>query len=137
MDCRLYLSLAHSLGNGVNMITDKSINRLFKVIDNSLFTINGTLDYSRVTDALILLADTVHNFDGDCTELWHIGENGACCLDDVIIGAYWHYADWHKGQYSIEYGALCSLRRVFDPQMTTGSTDNEAYLALEAMANEQ
>ena len=116
------------------MITPKSINRIFNVIDNSLFTINGTLDYGRVTEAIILLADQVHNFEGDSTELWHIGECGACCLDDLIIGAYWHYTDWHKGQYSKEYEALCALGRVFEPNMSTGSTDNEAYLALEAMA---
>ena len=122
------------------MITPKSINRIFNVIDHSLFTINGRLDYSRVTEAIILLADQVHDFAGsgdmsdDGYEVWNIGEFGACSLDDLIIGAYWHYTDWHGGQWSKEYAALCSLGRVFDPQMTTGSTDNEAYLALEAMA---
>jgi len=112
-----------------------NIKRYYRVIDNSLFMITGNLDYDRITDAMIALANAVHDFEGDTDDIWCIGEGGSCCLSDLIIGAYRHYAEWHAGQWSKGYAALSSLGQIFNPGMTYPETNNEAYLALESMAD--
>ena len=119
----------------------KNINRLFKVIDNSLFMTTGQLDYDRITDAIIKLSNAVHSFEGDTEEIWYIGEHGNCCLSDLIVGAYWHYTEYHGGQYSKGYAALCALGQVFNPNMS-GAPDPDcseyiAYESLNDMANNQ
>ena len=97
-----------------------NIERLYNVIDCSLFRINGSLDYDRITDAIISLANTVHNYDGDTENIWYtIGEGGECSLGDLIVGAYWHYTEWHGGQWSKGYQALSALGQVFNPGMTS------------------
>ena len=113
-----------------------NVKRVFNVIDNSLFMITGKLDYDRVTDAIIKLADMVHRFplSVDGYELWDIGEHRSCCLADLIVGAYWHYTEWHGGQSSQGYHALSALDRVFTPNMSMCEDDNEAYQALNQMA---
>ena len=114
-----------------------NIKRYFNVINKSLFRIDGTLDYDRVTDAIIGLANTLADTETD-ENVWYIGEFGACCLGDLIVGAYWHYTEWHSGQWSKGYEALSALGRVFSPGMTAGpepeSSEFSAYQALEAMA---
>ena len=102
----------------------------------------GNLDYDRVTDAIIILARAVHylddgssNPDDDHDRLWCIGEGGECDLADFIVGAYWHYTEWHDGQYSPTYAALCSLGTVFQPGMSSVESDNEAYIALNSLAS--
>ena len=40
----------------------KNIERLFNVINRSVFMTTGTLDYDRVTDATIRLANEVHEY---------------------------------------------------------------------------
>lgn len=119
----------------------KNIQRYFRVIDNSLFMVTGNLDYDRITDAIIALANAVHEFDGDTEQICYIGEFGACCLSDLIVGAYWHYTEWHGGQWSKGYAALSALGQIFSPGMTSiesekddGSASYDAYLALESMA---
>ena len=116
------------------MATQKNIESIFKVINKSLFTINGTLDYDRLTDAIILLADSVHNYKGEDESLWYIGEFDYCALPELITGAFWHYTEWHRGQYSKTYQALSALGEVFNPGMTTSEEDNEAYTALNDIA---
>ena len=103
------------------MATLHSIKRLYRVIDNSVFCTTGRLDYDRVTDAVITLADAVHYFpiSDDGYELWDIGEFGTCTLSDFIVGAYWHYTESHGGQCSKGYRALCALGRVFTPGVTS------------------
>lgn len=110
------------------------INALFNVVDHNLATINGTMDYDRITDSLITLANTVHNTEGDID--WSIGEFGEFCLDDLIVGAYWHYTEWHGGQWSKGYEALSALGRVFDPGMTYPEKDNSAYQLLNELAEQ-
>ena len=112
----------------------RHIRRLYNVIDNSLFTTTGQLDYGRITDGIIELANSVHNYDGDNDDLWSIGEMGICDLSDFIIGAYWHYTEWHAGQWSKGYEALSALGQVFSPGMSDPEPDNEAYASLNDMA---
>jgi len=118
--------------------TVHNIERLYKVIDSSVFTVTGTLDYDRVTDAIIELANAVHSYDfdpdSDGYEIWDIGEFGACSLSEFIVGAYWHYSEWHAGQWSNGYAALSALGQVFSPGMSSSEDDNEAYTGLNAMA---
>ena len=116
------------------MNAEHNIERYYRVIDNSLFMITGKLDYDRITDAIIALSNAVHDYDGDTESIRYIGEHGMCCLSDLIVGAYWHYTEWHAGQWSKGYAALSALGRVFNPGMTCPETGNEAYLALNHMA---
>lgn len=112
-----------------------NIKRLFKVIDRSLFMTTGSLDYDRITDAIIALANTVSKTETD-ENVWYIGEYGMCSLDDLIIGAYWHYTEWHGGQWSKGYAALCALGQIFSPGMTMPEDENAAYIQLNTMAEE-
>jgi len=114
--------------------TRKNISRLYGVINNNVFTVCGELDYDRVTDAVIVLANAVHEYEGDYDAIWYIGEFGDCCLSDFIVGAYWHYTEWHAGQWSKGYAALSALGQVFSPNMEDVEADNDAYIALNAMA---
>jgi hypothetical protein len=58
-------------------------------------------------------------------------------LDDLIVGAYWHYSEWHGGQSSKSYVALCALGQVFTPGMSRADEDNEAYQALNSLAERE
>ena len=121
------------------MATLSSIKRLYRTIDASVFCTTGRLDYDRVTDAVIKLANAVHDFpmSDDGYEIWDIGEFGACNLADFIAGAYWHYTEWHSGQWSKGYAALSALGQVFSPGMSSLDEDSpefDAYFMLETMA---
>ena len=111
----------------------RKIERYHAVICNSLFMVTGKLEYDRITEAITRLADSVHDYDGDSDELWSIGEHDYS-LSELIVGAYWHYTEWHAGQWSPGYAALSSLGRVFDPGMTYPEEDNPAYVALNEFA---
>jgi len=110
-----------------------NISRLYKLIDNNLFTICGKLNYNRITDAIIKLSNLVHEYPGDSDDIWHLSNNCLEGVADIIIGAYWHYADWHSGQWSHEYAALYALSQVFEPGMSSIEFDNETYKALETI----
>ena len=114
--------------------TRKNISRLYGVINNNVFTVCGELDYDRVTDAVIVLANTIYEYEGDYDAIWYIGEFGDCCLSDFIVGAYWHYTEWHAGQWSNGYAALSALGQVFSPGMSSAETDNPAFEMLSNMA---
>ena len=112
-------------------MTISSIKRLYTFIDCSL---SADGDYERITDAIISLAHAVHGTDDD--DIWYIGEMGSFTLGDLIEGAYWHYTDWHKGQWSKEYAALSALGQIFSPGLPTLEFDNIAYEMLEEIAEE-
>jgi len=46
---------------------------------------------------------------------WNLGECSEAPLDSLVIGAFWALVDWHGGQASPEYAALCQLGRIFQP----------------------
>ena len=52
----------------------------------------------------------------------------------MIVGAYWHYSEWHGGQTSDGYAALCALGKIFRPGMTGPEEGNMTYQMLEEMA---
>jgi len=112
----------------------KNINRYFKVIQRSLFRIDGKLSYQRILEAFLKLADVVHNTETDET-VWYIGKSSDCTLDSMIVGAYWFMADYHGGQASQEYRVLSALGEIFRPGCECGpedeSTEKDVYEALE------
>ena len=119
------------------------IRALHSVLMRELFTIHGTWDYSKITQAIDLLARLVHDCPenpetGDNSQLWAIGEFDCADLGSLIVGAYWHYAEWHSGQWSDEYKALSALGMIFKPGMTRGpetdTSEREVYLALDRIA---
>jgi hypothetical protein len=112
----------------------RHIKRLYAVIDRSVFLTTGTLGYTRLTDALIVLADAISTYDGETEDWVYIGEFNTCDLPELIVGAFWHCTEWHGGQWSETYRAYCALSQVFSPGMTSAETDNEAYIALNHMA---
>lgn len=67
---------------------------------------------------------------------WSLGEFSECTLGDLIVGAYWCLTEWHGGQSSPEYAAMCALGRVFSPGRTSGpepdSGEADAYDACDA-----
>jgi len=117
-----------------------NIERMFHVIERSLFFLDGKLDYSRITLAITRLANMVRDVDADNEAVWSIGEYGYATLDDLIVGAYWHYTEWYNGQWSDEYAALSALSEVYNPGMTTLGTEYadtgavEVHSILEQMA---
>lgn len=111
----------------------QNIKRLNKVIYQSLFTVCGKLSYRRLTAAITLLANAVHDYPGDSEDIWYLNDGE---IPELITGAFWHYTEWHGGQSSPEYAALCALGSVFNPGMTTPEDDNEYYQALNTMAEQ-
>jgi len=114
----------------------KNIIRLYNVAYRSMFTINGTLPYSRVTDCVISLADMVTDTETDEFTLTDIGEFNEACLADLIIGAFWHYTEWHGGQSSKGYAALSSLGGIYWPNMETGPEPDTGEHCAYEMLNE-
>lgn len=115
----------------------KNIERLYSVIDNNLFMTTGKLDYDRLMDSFIKLCDLIN--DGEYDEsLWYIGEYKTACLDNLIVGAYWHFTEWHSGQFSKSYQCLCLLGSIYQPNMASLDPENygeyATYKALETMA---
>ena len=118
----------------------QKIEKLLALINRSIFTIEPPLDYHRTTLAIIKLAELVHAHDGDSDDLWAIGESGYCDLASLLVGAYWHYSEWHAGQCSLGYHALCAIGQVYSPGMTNGpepdSSEQSAYEQLAELAQE-
>ncbi len=116
------------------------IRKLHSVIESNLFHRNPEprLSYSRLTHAIDLLSRIVHDYPGESDCIWAIGEFSGCSVDSLIVGAYWHFTEWHSGQSSDGYRALSNLGDVFSPGMTSGpepdTTENDVYLALDAIA---
>ena len=108
------------------------INAIFNVIDNNLACIKSNMDYDRITDSIIALCDAINATETD-ESTWYLGEFGMFTLADLIEGAYWHYCEWHGGQNSKGYLALCALGSIFSPGMTEPDPENIAYHLLDAI----
>lgn len=99
-----------------------TIEQAFEKVRHELFYNPCRLDYEAVTDSIIdLCSMIIDREDKEGTEdIWYLGESTECCMDDLIVGAYWHYYDWHAGQYSQSYLALCRLGEIYSPNMVNG-----------------
>jgi len=121
---------------GINMSSNiRNISRLYRVCEKSITMTTGTLNYDRVVDGIIKLADSVRLYDGESDELWYL-EGIWGSLDDFIIGAYWHFTEWHSGQASKGYQALSVLGQIYTPNMEMPDEDNIYYSTLDDMAGE-
>jgi hypothetical protein len=91
------------------------------IIESEVFRLDGpAVD---LPEALIALAHSVRDNETD-ESTWSIGEHTEAPLGDLIVGAYWSLTEWHAGQSSPEYAALCALGEIFSPGMT-GPPDPE------------
>lgn len=121
------------------MATISSIQRLLDVLEKNVTQINPTLNYSRVVRALELLGKAVHDYEGE-TEDWLYLNDCTYTADSFIVGGYWHLTEWHGGQWSDTYRAMCSLGTVFSPGMTDGcepeSCEEDIYNMLNQLAQE-
>lgn len=119
----------------------RNLHRLYNVSYNSISTINGRLSYDRVTDCLISLAEMVQETETGEFTLTDIGEGNEFCLADLIVGAYWHYTEYHGGQSSKGYKALSELSVIYWPNMETGpapdSGEQNAYEMLRRLVTNQ
>ena len=111
----------------------KNIERLQRVIEHNTLNIFGAMPYHRTVAAIIRLAELVHEFEGDSDDLWY-SESGHVSLPDLITGAYWHFSEWHSGQASMGYAALCALGQVYQPNMELPDDGNDIYTQLGFMA---
>lgn len=90
--------------------------KAWKDIEGSnLFRLNGPeIDLCETIEKL------VSEIKGSEEDWYSWGEFGECSAPDFIIGAYWALAEYHGGQWSDEYAAMCSLGTIFSPGMASG-----------------
>lgn len=89
----------------------------------SIFRIGGPdID---LTAALITLADAVKGEDEDNDSWLYLGESGEFTCVDLITGAYWSLTEWHAGQWSDTYRAMCALGSIYRPGMECAPTDED------------
>lgn len=98
------------------------------IMKSSLFKLDGPeIDLPK---ALIELGNAVKENETD-ESLWSLGEFSECDVGSLISGAYWALTEWHGGQSSQSYAAMCALGRVFSPGHTSGpepeSSEEIAY----------
>lgn len=89
----------------------------WEIMQSDVFRLDGKpID---LPDALARLARAVHGADDLDEFVWSsLGEHTEAALGDLIVGAYWALSEWHAGQSSPEYAALCALGEVFKPGCT-------------------
>ena len=119
------------------MTTDRveGFSELYENIKRAMFT---ECDYERTTRLIILLA--VQLREHETADIWWIGECTQFDLAELIIGAYWHYTEWHGGAALPQNTARShpwgrSLTRRDDhwprgslPELRRGSTPTKAWL---------
>jgi hypothetical protein len=95
------------------------------IMRSEVFRLDGpAIDLPR---AFTLLGQALDKYDLPEGIWCSLGESTEACLGDLIVGAYWALSEWHGGQASDTYVALCSLGQVFKPGMTSapGYEDSE------------
>lgn len=119
--------------------TNRATERLHRIIDRSLFLATGQLTYSRVLEAIRVLARILHEGETD-ESTWCIGEFRSADLASLVIGVYWFCTDYHSGQGSAEYATLSALGTIYSTGMTSGpepdSCEIDVYSALVAKMKE-
>jgi hypothetical protein len=93
-----------------------------RIFSSSLFRLNG--ERIDICPELIALADAIKAEPDDDNSWLYYGEGGECCLSDFIPGAYWALTQWHGGQFSDSYRAVCALGSIFSPGMSSLDEDN-------------
>ena len=87
-------------------------NAFNAILNSACFRLDGPeID---LPEALITLANAIHENETD-ESTWSLGEFLECDLGSLLIGAYWALSEWHGGQWSPEYAAMCAIGRVYRP----------------------
>jgi len=119
-------------------MTIKKITALHAELEQALFFINPKLDYIEVIEKLTEFANLIHALDEGNDKWLYIGDCSSATPPDLLIGAYWHLTEWHSGQWSDSYAAMCAIGEVFHPGMSNGpeeeSSEHYVYTALNTMA---
>lgn len=74
---------------------------------------------------LIELADAISADPDEDENIWYVGEYSSASLDSLVVGAYWSLTEWHGGQSSDTYAALCALGRIIQPGYTSAPVEGE------------
>lgn len=96
----------------------EEITRLYGLIYAELFTIEPPAGEDLIQN-ITALANAVHDYDGDSEDWLYVGEFTESPLLDLIPGLYWSLTEWHGGQTSATYAAMCALGQVFFPGMSS------------------
>ena len=91
-----------------------------------LATTADELNYIGLTLAIIDLCKAIDRAPVD-EETWSLGENAEFTLSVLIVGAFWHYSEWHAVQDSVGYLALSALGSIFSPDMSGLPLEGEHY----------
>jgi hypothetical protein len=119
------------------MVTISSLERLRYLLDCNINRYTGKLSYPRVIKALEALGNAIAQYEGDNDDWRYLGDC-EISIDAFIVGGYWHLTEWHGGQASDSYRAMCSLGQVYSPGMESGvepeSMEGDVYRLLDEMA---
>lgn len=107
-----------------------NIDKYYGQIYNGLFLRGYNLDYIDFAPMFTALACAIN---AEPETNWSLGEFNEAALDDLIIGAYWHYTEWHSGQNSSEYTALSCLGAIYSPGYETGPDSSGAIAVYEQL----
>ena len=114
------------------------IESLHRALVRELFTINHRWTYAQLTRALDLLGRMVDAYDGPNADWIYLGDCDWATVPDLITGGYWHFAEWHSGQSSDSYKALCALGMVYKPGYESAPardcSEFDVYRALDRLA---
>ena len=117
------------------IIMAKSIlQELHLHIAKSIMSVEPVFTYAELHEKIIELCNLINKLD-DVD--WHDEQYGET-LDSIVVGAFWHYSEWHGGQNDITYSALSQLGTIYSPGMTSGveegSGEESIYQQLEQLA---
>lgn len=103
------------------------------IMRSDVFRLDGpSIDLPR---ALTLLGQATRRYQLPEGIWGSLGECSEAALGDLIVGAYWACSEWHGGQFSDTYAALCSLGQVFSPGMCDGpEPDSGEFTAYEMVS---
>ena len=94
-----------------------------EILTSQIFRHGEKCDEIELPAKLIELADAISADDSD--GIWSVGEYSEAPLDALVIGAYWALTEWHGGQSSDTYAAMCALGRIFKPGCTSTPTEED------------
>jgi hypothetical protein len=125
-------ALAHRMRTEqMNTDIKTGFKRIEQAFDSCLTSMDK--DYDCFCNDIVNLCQTLNSEETD-EFIWHsIGEFGEFCLSDLIIGAYWHFTEWHGGQASKSYLALSSLGTIVTPNYSQLEEDAPEALVFEIL----
>lgn len=112
------------------------MNELLTKINQYIFHGGGEITYEMFQSAIIELCEALEkeeDIDWFCED---IDIELVSSLDDLIVGSYWHFIEWHEGQGSLSYRALCALGRIYHPRGSE-KEQNIVYKMLETIEVER